>query len=267
MSPQIHSKHNNAMFKALLVVTVFAAVSATNAAVVISDNLSGTAGNNINGTGVDYYDTNLYGTAPTWYAPTVSANTVYASSGTSVTVSANGSAAGVVALPSFSNKKLTLEGNIVTGASSWVALSFYISTTSVNVFDTNNPLMLLLTASGHVQVYKNGSTSLIFDQAVTGFSQSTFYDVALVYDQSTQTGSVFLNDSQVGSSFSIGSLNNSAIAGAGYFFLNGVAGTTQLNDFSVSAVPEPSTTLMFGIGSGLALMLFRRRHVAGRPVI
>ncbi len=154
---------------------------------------------------------------------------------------------------------------IVTGGTTFrgVALGFY-STVPAN--GNNEPNIgftgLQIKPNGNLTLIENGTTAAGGYTFVGTFSTSTFYN--LNYEINTSTGglaNVIYNGTDVTSSFSTTAFSATGATNLAGFFgstANNTAFTGRVDNFTVSAIPEPSgfALSIFGLG----LVAFRRRR-------
>lgn len=228
-----------------------------SAAVVVEDTFTGTAGTTINGRMLPTWNPSYYSSAPSWNA----SGRVILTASNSATINETATSGGAVVPflnPEINGGSVTVQGNIVTGTANYVGLSL-LGNDSTNFFSTDNPLFLTLHGNGAVVLYKNGGTN-IFAQGIAGFSQTTAYKLALQYTfatASTGTAVIFVNDSQF-ASVAVSGLNSASVSGTGFYLLVAQTGSTTIDNFQTSAIPEPSTlALLVGVGA-MTLLATRR---------
>ena len=250
-----HSTPSMKSLAALAFATLLAAATNSHAALLLSDNFTGTADTLINGRAVQYYNPSYYTTGPVWNAST----RLLLSGNNAVTVSsadANGGA--VAALPQALNSgTISIEGSIVAQGATYVALSL-LAAGSNNVFDAVNPFLLTLWDNGAVTLYKNGGASSLYSAGLSGFSATTAYTMSLQYSFESSLANIYIN-STLFASVPVTGLNSSSITGVGFYFLSGEP-TTSLDNFQVNVtpVPEPSTAMLAGLAMVFCIGSYRR---------
>jgi len=122
-------------------------------------------------------------------------------------------------------------------------------------------LFALLTPSGGWQLKSNGTTA-VASGTITGYTSTNPYTLDLKYNPTTGIANVLINGVDV-SGDRVVSLAGT-IGSAGFFIYgNGTATTTAtVDNFLVSAVPEP-TTLTLLLTCGLGFGVIRRRSRLG----
>ena len=138
---------------------------------------------------------------------------------------------------------------VIGGATSGVGLSFSGSATIAFALGTTKD-MITLSGSTMVGSASGGAGSILFDFSYMDGATASTYDL-ISFGGTTQ--GIALN------AFAISSASASA-GWAGTFSYGGDGNTLQ---FNASAVPEPATYLLFGMG-GLAILAWRRRLVTKR---
>lgn len=249
----------------------FAAAPLASGAVVIADSFDGPANTALNGTDVETWNSSVYESAPTWttYNGGSFTNVVYSSTGTSVTAGASGASAQFqVATPSQSEGLLTLSADVKVQSADWIA--FTLMGSSQVFYNSSSTLLVLLNATGYVQVYKNGTTTNLYQTGspISGWSNSAVHSFEIQYDRTAKTLDVFVDGNKINNnSINVGDPNNASydyvgmrMQGAGI-----QAGVPTIDNFSysASAIPEPAAgSLMIGAAAALlaGLAYLRRRR-------
>ncbi len=237
------------------------AASPAHAVTLIQDTFTGPAGSNVAGT-----TPSIVGSPTQWTAWSDSPlQTAYITSPTPGAVSlagtAGASAGNVIAIGSIvTYSSVTVSADISLGSS---ATAFG----GINLAgDASSPFGLMLAfidSNGSVQLYKNYAGSNLGSGSISGFSLTSTYNLALEYNPLSATASVYVNGAAVISNVAVGSLVDT-VSKAGFMgYENGLPSGT-LDNFTVTAVPEPSSAALLGAMGVFAIML--RRRIAAREI-
>lgn len=168
----------------------------------------------LTGASVGRHDVASYTIAPLWKA---TPNIVYSSDGDSVTVATDESGEFKIATPNRREGILVLKADVKVQTADWVGLSF-LDSSEGNFFHARNTLMVLLNATGQVQVLANGGQSLRYSSkvALPGWKNHGTHALELRYDRGAGTADVFVNATRVNDEpIQVGTLNSSTFSFVG----------------------------------------------------
>ena len=244
---------------AVAAVTLLGAMPGS-AAVVVSDDFStGTAGGTLNANAPSFYNPSYYGSSPQWTASGINYSTP-----TGSVLGTGAYAYASITVPNFPstqpNATLTLQATMTLSTGTWISLNFF-GPSSPTVFDTTNPINLLIDTTGTLYALKNGYSTSLGSVPISGFSNTQAYTLKAVYDLANGTVSAYVDGSLL-HTYTVGGLNGTAINTVG-FVLNGTGGSADDFSYSTSGVPEPSTVSMMIIAAtSLGIMVRNRRRAS-----
>ncbi len=185
----------------------------------ITDELGGVAGTPLNGVAVQSVEIarGAPGPSPRWVAsPTI----IYAADRPGVTTSRDAGGDFKVRVPNDDSGLLILKADVRVQSADWVGLTF-LASPDASVFDRKNPLLVILTASGYVQVLKNGASELLYSSApaLSGWDARRVYSLEVRYDRTANTVDVLVDGSRInGRPLVPGPLNDASFGAVGVRF-------------------------------------------------
>lgn len=186
---------------------LFSALPASAGTILGPESFDGPPHRPLNGAAVGRHDTTGYAVAPVWKA---TPNVVYSSDGDSVTVATDESGEFKIAAPNRREGTLVLRADVKVQTADWVGLSF-LENAEGNFFHARNTLMVLLNATGQVQVLTNGGQALRYSSkvALPGWKNYGTHALELRYDRGAGTADVFVNAIRVNDEpIQVGTLNS-----------------------------------------------------------
>lgn len=158
---------------------------------------------------------------------------------------------------------VTLEAQIKpmsSNSSNWIALAFANDTTSG--MNGGGP-WVLLTAGGGMQLFEGpGTNNFLGQKYPDSFVSGDYNLVSLQYNTASHKASVSLNGTPVDGFQNVQLSTGPTIDYAGFMFYSqydsSSATPAGIDDFQVSAVPEPTSVSLLAVG-GLALLRRRRQ--------
>lgn len=221
------------------------------------------AGDSLNGKTVEQYDAGSFGTPPYWLS---SSRAKFSATGTIVPAATNqGSMQAEVAVSNMASSTLTLKLDITVGSADWVGVQFMSSAAPFEYGDykwfyTGNELFAMITNSGSVQLFRNGTTTNLGSWNLSGFSASSTYTLQLQYDRNLQTASISVNGSSIASNIAITGLNDPTIGYVGFRAQGAdITGTSVDNFAYLSSVPEPNSVALLMLSVSALCFVVRRK--------
>ncbi len=203
----------------------------------------------------------LSGTSPTIGSNTWVANgsTVFSSAG-SIVAAANNTEniVGKIAIADLQSY-VQVEANIVTGSSEWMAVGLQ-SSTADDWFSSQ--IFVLLTPGGAVHLFGPNTTSLMIT-TVPNFDSAASYKLTLKYDYTSQSASVWVNDTPTIAATPL--TLTSSIGSAGFYgHVITDASIPSVDNFTVTSVPEvgPLPSVLLGVALLVSIQLMRRQRTA-----
>lgn len=255
----------------LAVLLLFAAGVSTQAQIqILQDSFSlasgiRAAGDSLDGKTVEQYNAGSFSTPPIWLSSTRSR---FSATGTIIPSAANvGSMQGVVSVSNLASSTLTLKLDITVGAADWVGVQFLSSAApyvtgngEYNWFYNGNELFAMITNTGSVQLFRNGTATNLGAWNLSGFSASSAYTLQLQYNRDLQTASISVNGSSVASNIAIGTLNDPTIGYVGFRGQGASLLGSSVDNFSyLTSVPEPNSLALLTLSMATLCFVVRRK--------
>jgi hypothetical protein len=245
---------------ALVGLFVAGSVMATSAsAVVILQDDFNTGSGGLNTKPVPVYDSSLYQSQPTWVAN----NNIVFNTG-AITTDYNGNGEMKVASPNLTTGTLALQADLTVATTGWIGIGF-LANSSVSMFDSSNPLVVLLAPTGIVSVFKNGTSSSVYTSPVIAdWNAAVSHQLRVEYNRDEGTVDVFVDQTKLNSdSIALGSLNSTVIGSVGVRIQKASSSditpfVPQIDNFSYSSIPEPSSSALLLCGGLFGWLLWRR---------
>lgn len=150
----------------------------------------------------------------------------------------------------------------------WGAIGFFQSSSSSDRLNSDGLVWALVRPSGDWTIFLNGTSTEVASGTIASFSEP--FTLGLSYDTSNQTARFYTIIGSTETSlistndgwFSTGFASGTTSTAAG-FTLNGGGSTIEnsplVSNFSVTAIPEPSSAVLLLGAFGIAILVTRRR--------
>ena len=177
----------------LAVPAVFAfmasSLSAATGGVILADSFDRPDGARLDGAVVQTWESRVHTAAPKW---TAGKNAIIQDG--RVSTDADGAVELRLATPNQTRGVLTLMADVSHGDSGaeWIGLSF-LSSTTVNIFNPANTLLLIVNRGGIVMLFKNGSAEKLSTTQIAGFDPARTYSLELRYDREAGVAHVLVD--------------------------------------------------------------------------